>query len=96
MKNLIDELFGESNGSHHPQPNSNPESKESANRQLELDTLEPRVLFSGAPVEAPDQANEAQTASANPDQGGDAQAAAESQEGLIADETGLDRRGNRV
>ncbi|MBL9151784.1 MAG: autotransporter-associated beta strand repeat-containing protein, partial [Verrucomicrobiales bacterium] len=63
------------------------ETDASAIRQVELDALEPRVLFSGAPVEPEaESAAASQAAPAAADE-----TAVSDEQGLIADETGLDQ-----
>ncbi|MBL9154993.1 MAG: LEPR-XLL domain-containing protein, partial [Verrucomicrobiales bacterium] len=91
MKKTLGRILGKSNGSEHLDANHPNHESAHANRQVELDTLEPRVLFSGAPVEAPDQAESAAQVDNSSDSNGSAESQSAEQQGLVANETGLDQ-----
>ncbi len=73
MKQLLGRLFGKVTGS--------ADAEKNVQRSLEIDALEPRVLFSGAPVEAPDAGTDAPQA----------QTAGATEEGQVGDSTGSDQ-----
>ena len=59
MKNLIRRIFGNRKAT--PESELEAPAKPIHSRSLELDALEPRVLFSAAPVEAPADADDSET-----------------------------------
>ncbi|MCB1090353.1 MAG: autotransporter-associated beta strand repeat-containing protein, partial [Verrucomicrobiae bacterium] len=90
MKKILGNLFAKSSTPNQDETNSSQGSNIPVTRQLELDALEPRVLFSGAPVEAPDEA--ADGGSQGNSAGTDSPSASQDtpiQEGLSGDSTGL-------
>ncbi|MBL9153842.1 MAG: LEPR-XLL domain-containing protein, partial [Verrucomicrobiales bacterium] len=91
MKKTLGRILGKSNGSNEHDTTTPDNEAAVANRQVELDTLEPRVLFSGAPVESPEQPDAPAQVENSSDSNGSAETQSAEQQGLVANETGLDQ-----
>ena len=97
MKNLLRRIFGKaSNNEVETQVSgiTTSNSKSSIERSVELDALEPRVLFSGAPVESQEEEvvqSDVQSSGANEIDSA-ASGVVSTEQGVVGDQTGLDQR----